>query len=39
MMKMDVGVPPYFEHIKDMMSNGTKIGVDPEQVPTGMISF
>lgn len=29
MMKMDVGVPTYFEYIKDNLTNGSKIGVDP----------
>jgi Xaa-Pro aminopeptidase len=28
MMKMEAGIPPYFEWIKNNIPEGTKIGVD-----------
>lgn len=34
-MKMDVGELPYFEHITKHFKQGTKIGCDPGQIPTG----
>jgi hypothetical protein len=33
MMKMEAGVPQYFEWIKDNLKEGSKIGVDPSQIP------
>lgn len=33
MMKMEAGVPPYFEWIKDNLAKGSKIGVDEGQIP------
>lgn len=33
MMKMDVGIPPYFEYIGTTLTAGSKLGVDPSQMP------
>jgi Xaa-Pro aminopeptidase len=36
MMKIDVGEPQYFEWAVDNLPAGTKIGVDPNQIPAGI---
>ena len=33
MMKMEAGIPPYFEWIKENIPSGTVIGVDDTQIP------
>lgn len=33
MMKMEAGIPPYFEWIKENIPKGTVIGVDDTQIP------
>ena len=33
MMKMEAGIPPYFEWIKQNIPSGTVIGVDDTQMP------
>ena len=31
--KMDVGVPRYFETISTELTSGSKLGIDPNQLP------
>ena len=33
MMKMEAGIPPYFDWIKENIPKGTVIGVDDTQIP------
>jgi Xaa-Pro aminopeptidase len=33
LQKMEAGVPPYYDWVATNLPKGSKVGVDPEQIP------